>query len=265
LSRLTTQLSLYTTALAAGAGLAFAVATAEADEPTSASITAKDPYSFDNGAGGNTVSIAAGGTVTFSYPTGVSAHNVVFDTAQPTSCTGMPTSPSPSGWTGDCTFESYGTYAFHCGLHSFMTGKVQVPDPNAPPPTAPTDTAPAPGGGGPPPAGEPAPPVVKVARRQRGTVVRGSVTTPAGPSKIAVTALVAKSGLSARVRRVKIGSVTKTSKSTGTTAFSITINRAARRALHRRHRLSVSLRLVITPDTGTAVKKTMTVALRERP
>ena len=76
--------------MVAGAGLAVAVASAGANEPTTASITAKDPYSFDNGSGSSTVSIAAGGTVTFSYPSGASAHNVVFDTAQPTSCTNMP-------------------------------------------------------------------------------------------------------------------------------------------------------------------------------
>ena len=97
-----------------------------------AGITAKDPYSFDNGSGGNTVTIAAGGTVTFSYPSGASSHNVVFDPAQPTSCHDIPPSASPPGWSGSCTFEAYGTYTFHCSLHSFMTGTVEVPDPNTP-------------------------------------------------------------------------------------------------------------------------------------
>jgi plastocyanin len=243
------QLALCLVAVAAGGGVAIVVASAGADAPTSASITAKDPYNFDNGSGGNSVTIATDGTVNFSYPTGASSHSVVFSTAQPTSCTNMPSSPSPPGWSGSCTFDSYGTYSFHCGLHSFMTGTVEVPDPNAP----------SPGGG------ELASPVVKVANRQRGVVVRGSVTTPAGPSDIAVTALVAKSALSAsRVRRVRVGSVSKRSTGSGKTSFGLRINRAARRALHRRHRLAVSLRIVITPDAGTAVRKTMPVVLRER-
>ena len=93
-----------------------------------ASITAKDPYNFDNGSGGNSVTIAKGGSVTFSYPSGGgSSHNVVFGAAQPTSCTDMPATASPSPWSGSCTFDAYGTYTFHCGLHSFMTGTVDVP------------------------------------------------------------------------------------------------------------------------------------------
>ena len=92
------QLALCLAALAAGAALAVVVASAGADEPMTAGITAKDPYSFDNGSGGNSVSIAAGGTVTFSYPTGASSHNVVFDPAQPTSCHDIPPSASPPGW-----------------------------------------------------------------------------------------------------------------------------------------------------------------------
>ena len=74
----------------------------------SASITAKDPYSFDNGSGGNSVSVAPGGTVMFGYPTGASAHNVVFDTAQPTSCTNMPSTASPPGWSGSLRPGSIG-------------------------------------------------------------------------------------------------------------------------------------------------------------
>jgi plastocyanin len=263
------QLALCLAALAAGAGLAVAVASAGADEPTTASITAKDPYSFDNGSGGSSVSIARGGTVTFGYPTGTSAHSVVFDTAQPTSCTGMPSTASPPAWSGSCTFEAYGTYAFRCGLHSFMTGKVEVPDPNAPTtgttgPTPTETTGPAPPSGGNPSGGELTPPAVKVAARQRGVVVRGSVTTPAGPSDISVTALVARSALASRARLVKVGALKRRSAGTGRTSFGLRVNRSARRALHHRHRFAVTLRIVVTPDAGTAFKKTVPVVLREQ-
>ena len=64
------------------------------------------------------MNIAKGGSVSFSYPSGMSSHNVVFDTAQPTSCTDMPATASRrSPWSGSCTFDAYGTYAFHCELH----------------------------------------------------------------------------------------------------------------------------------------------------
>jgi plastocyanin len=224
------------------------VASAGADAPMTASITANDPYSFDDGNGSSSVTIARGGSVAFSYPSGASAHNVVFGATQPTSCTGMPATASPPGWSGSCTFDAYGTYTFHCGLHSFMTGTVEVPDPNAP--TTGTTTP---------------PPAVKVAHRQRGVIVRGSVTTPAGPSAIAVTALVAKKALASRVRLVKVGALRKHSAGTGKTAFGLRVNRAARRALERRHRLAVTLRIAVRPDAGAGVKKTVAVVLTKKP
>jgi plastocyanin len=234
-----------------------------------ASITAKDPYSFDNGSGASSVSVARGGTVTFSYPSGASFHNVVFDTAQPTACQDMPSGAAPPGWSGSCSFDAYGTYAFHCGLHSLMTGRVEVPDPSAPPTgtTGPTDPTGPTGPTGPPPTetgGELAPPAVKMSRRQSGTVVRGSVTTPAGPSTVAVTALVGKRALASRARLVKVGALKKHSAGTGRTSFALRIDRGARRALHRHHRLALTVRIAVAPDAGTAFKKTAKVVLREK-
>src|SRR6188768_2231424 len=69
-------------------------------------------FGFTNPATGETgVTINAGETVTFSYPEGFSAHNVVFETAAPTSCTQtagdgsgtippLPANPSGAGWAG---------------------------------------------------------------------------------------------------------------------------------------------------------------------
>jgi hypothetical protein len=105
---------------------------------------------------------------------------------------------------------------------------------------------------------------VKVAQRQRGVVVRGSVTTPAGPSTISLTALVARSALASRARLVKVGALKKRSAGTGATSFGLRVNRSARRALHRRHRLALRLRIVVNPDAGAASKKTVQVVLRER-
>jgi plastocyanin len=242
------QLPLCIAALAAGTALALAVASADAGAPATASITAKDPYSFDNGNGASSVTIATGGTVSFRYPKGSSLHNVRFAT-QPASCSGMPDAPAGPGWSGSCRFDSPGTYSFVCGQHYFMTGEVRVVDPNAPP----TGTT-----------GPPASPSVKVKRRQVGTVVRGSVTTPEGPSTIAVTAFAPKRAVAARAKRVKIGSVRKTSKGTGATAFRLRVNRAARKAIRRRHRLAVTIRIAITPPYGYTTTKSMAVVLREK-
>ena len=100
----------------------------------SASFTAVD-YRWIAGSGGTTVTIAAGGTVSFSYPSGHSMHNVDFGTGpQPTSCElggtaqapPIPATPTPPGWSGSCTFDTPGTYSFHCDMHPGMTGSVIV-------------------------------------------------------------------------------------------------------------------------------------------
>lgn len=99
----------------------------------SAAVTAKD-FEFD-GPGATTpaaVTLTAGGTVTFSYPSGASAHDVHFTGAGPSACTGstgqVGTAPGVAGpgWSAACTFSTTGTYRFVCDAHSSMTGMVTV-------------------------------------------------------------------------------------------------------------------------------------------
>jgi hypothetical protein len=99
-----------------------------------------------------------------------------------------------------------------------------------------------------------------VAHRQRGAVLRGTVTTPAGRARISVTAYLAAHGA-----RIRLGSQTKRSTGAGTAAFAVRLDAAGRRALVRAHRLAVVLRVVVTPAAGRPVTtKTVAVALRER-
>jgi plastocyanin len=118
--------------------------------PNTASFTAID-YSWQaNGGGGNSATIAQGGTVTISYPSGFSSHNADFGRgAAPTSCTQtrgavsggvppLPHSPTSPGWSGTCKFDTPGTYTFHCDLHPFMTATLTVKA--LPPPTTSTTT-----------------------------------------------------------------------------------------------------------------------------
>ncbi len=205
--------------------------------------------------------------MTFSYPSGAYSHNVDFDDHPPTACTQtagtnsgdvppLPHGPQPSGWEGSCRFDTPGTYAFHCDLHLSMTGTIVVEAADS---TTGTST--------PAPSAPAVPPTAQVTRRQTGTTVRGSVTTPAGPSRIVVTAFVSNRQLSKhrpkKAKRVKVGSQTKRSTGTAGASFAVKLNATARRALHRRHRLSVSVRIVVTPATGSAATTTATVTLRE--
>jgi plastocyanin len=109
--------------------------------PPDGAIKAVD-FEFQNVADpdSNEVTISAGGTVTFSYPSGGNFHNVGFSTLAPTSCTQtvgpnsgpvppLPNSPTGFGWAGTCQFNTPGTYTFVCGAHGFMQGQVIVQAP----------------------------------------------------------------------------------------------------------------------------------------
>jgi hypothetical protein len=101
------------------------------------------------------VTVDAGATVDFSYPTGISAHNVVF-AGNPTSCvqrTGvvittappLPAFSQPAGWSGECTFATPGIYTFVCQTHpTEMHGSVIVKDPGGGEPTPVPTTSPTP-------------------------------------------------------------------------------------------------------------------------
>src|SRR6476659_3105879 len=148
-------MTLLAVAAAAGAALAVAVHALApgAGAPSTADFTAVDFAWEANGTSSTSVTIAAGGTVTFSYPSGASRHNADFAGGPaPSSCTQtagvqggtpppLPTLPTAAGWSGSCSFNAVGTYAFHCDLHpGLMHGTVVVVDPNAPPPTTSTGT-----------------------------------------------------------------------------------------------------------------------------
>jgi plastocyanin len=95
----------------------------------------------------STVEIPAGGTVSFSYPSGSGRHNVFFDGAQPKSCVQTagdiwaPNPPLPwytqgPGWAGTCTFNVPGTYPFHSQGNFALSGRVVVVATPTPTPTA---------------------------------------------------------------------------------------------------------------------------------
>ena len=276
MSRRARHLSLYLAALAAGALVALAVSAAASDRaqpPPTATFTASNNEWTVAGTSSNTATIGAGGTVTFSSPIGNNEHNARFSGSAPSSCSpALPVDPQPPEWSSTCQFDTAGTYAFVCTAHPGMGGTVSVlapGTPTTPPPTTGPGTSPP---GGSPPGGSPGlpgTPTVKVARRQRGTTVRGSVTTSVAGSRLVIKALVSNRLLATspprRVRKVSVGSLRRLVPSAGKTPFAVRLNRAARRALNRRDRLTVDLRISVTPLGGTATTKTAKVILRPAP
>jgi plastocyanin len=274
------HLSLLAIAVAGVAALLLSGA-AQGQAPPTAAIVAADDF-FRTGDGGPpSVTIVAGGNVDFSYPSGNSRHNVVFTGAQPSACgvsqgpasstsAPLPNSPALAPWDGGCTFADPGTYPFVCALHGNMTGSVRVVAAGAvPPPSVPP---PAPSPPPPPPAVPPAPPAavapaasgLRVASRQRGSTVRGSVRVRSAGSRVLTRAFARRNALygGRSLHQVQVGRRARSSAPSGRVAFSVALNAAARRALRRNGRLSISLRLTVTPPQGSAYTATRAVVLR---
>ncbi|MBE2314543.1 Ig-like domain repeat protein [Solirubrobacter sp. CPCC 204708] len=87
----------------------------------------------------NRVTINAGEKVSFAQLQAGMPHNVAFSNAQPTSCTQLTGNPidtntSPpmpdlatnEDWTGECRFNTGGTYNFFCTQHEGMEGTIEV-------------------------------------------------------------------------------------------------------------------------------------------
>jgi plastocyanin len=252
-----------------------------ASPPSHASFTAVDPYSWQASGGGNQVTIAQGGTVSFGYPSGGTQHNADFYTsAQPSSCTQtagpnsgsvppLPHSPTSPGWAGTCTFNTPGTYRFYCGAHlTLMPGTIVVEAPGGttttttPTTTTPTTTTTSPtttttNAPPPPVAGRAA---VSVRHRQHGRKIVGSVEIPAGYAGGSLEVDVLAPARSLGLRRkglVRVGRLTRQQVGEGTLPFSVTL-----RGLHRHHRLTLTVKVRLRAPQGPSSSLRFTVLLR---
>lgn len=248
-----------------------AVAVAEAP-PLTGTINAVD-IAWENPANGqNKVTIAPGGTVNFSYPSGGTIHNVVFSGASPTSCTQtagpnsgpvppLPANPSGPGWAGNCKFDAEGTFAFVCGFHAGMKGSVVV---SATIPAEPPSGGGGGGGsgGGAAETGGPAASKLVVAAVQRGGAVRGSVVVAGAGSRLGVDLMARRSGLGGSgAKLVSVGRVSK-AVGAGKRAFSVGLSGAAKRAVAEAGRLAVTVKLKVTPASGAAFTATKAVTVK---
>jgi plastocyanin len=241
--------------------------------PPSAEIVAVDgvPNAFKTAAGGApTVTIGSGGSVAFSYPMGAKIHNVRFTGAQPSTCVQtagtstapippLPNPPAGPGWSGYCTFEVAGTYPFVCVVHASMTGSVTVEPPAGPPPPPPPTGGPNPP---PPPAlpaatARPAASGLRIARRQRGATIRGSLQVTKAGSR-----LLARAFMRRGARQLQVGRQLRPAVGGTRVSFAVKLYVVGRRALRRDRRLVVSVRLSVTPLQGRAYAARRSVVLR---
>jgi plastocyanin len=252
-------------------------APARSEAPATASIVASDfAFKSYDGSPAN-VTIAAGGAVGFSYSSGASTHNVVFTGAAPSQCQGtsgpasgsrgpVPLSPSGPGWSGNCRFDFAGSYPFHCGMHAGMTGTVTVTgtaEGTVPPPPPPTAVPPPP----PPPPAVPrgaAASALRVSAIQRGTTIRGSIKVSRAGSRLLVRTLTRRSVLvgGRSTKQSEIGRRLQRSVAAKRVAFVVKLSSLARKALTRRGRLTISLRVTVTPKLGKFYTATRSITLR---
>jgi len=265
----------------AGLGALVSGGAAEGQAPATASIVVAD-NSFKTAAGGSpNVTIAPGGRVDFSFPTGSNPHNVKFTGPLPSACTAtqgaaasasaLPALPSDQPWAGFCDFTVANTYPFVCEVHGSMTGSVVVmagsqtpPPPPPPPPPGPPPDSPPPPPPPPPPALTAAGSAVRITSQQRGFTVRGSIRVRSAGSRLVARAFARRRSLSGgrSALLVQVGRQARSAVPAARVSFAARIDAAARRALRRNGRLAITLRLTVTPPSGAAYRTTRSVVLR---
>jgi hypothetical protein len=100
---------------------------------------------------------------------------------------------------------------------------------------------------------------VKLAPKQRGTRVRGTVEVKQAASKLEVT-------VTARLKRapVRVGHWVKASTGSGPEAFSVPLDASARRALRRQRRLTTTVAVTLTAPDGKRLTHTAKALIRPR-
>lgn len=226
------------------------------------------------------VTVAPGGAVTLQNTTEV-AHGVewVGGPATPVCASGVPVGSAPTAagkkWSGACTFSLTGTYTFYCTVHGAeMTGTITVNAEGTTTTSQQTGSAPTASGesgpatasplGGSPLSGR-ASTAVKLARSQHGRSVHGSVNVSSagvgGRLEVDLLASAASLGNARHGSQTRIGRFLRSSLKAGAEPFTAPLTATGRAALSRRRRLAVTVKIVLTPAHGSAVRVSRSVVL----
>jgi plastocyanin len=235
------------------------------------------------------VTVASGSVVSFQNSSSLVPHGVVWESGNPETpvCNGVPIDEGQTNWKGSCTFTRAGTYTYYCSVHGMaMSGTIVVGAPaTTPTPTPTTPTTPAtpttPGATTtPPPTSSGAVPpgtglasplagrtaeAIRLLRAQHGESVRGSIRiSPAGVGTRLDVELLANSTVlteKQRSKQIRVGSLVRAALKPGRNSFVAALSRQGRAALHRGARLTLTVRITLTPAHGAALHVTRVVVL----
>jgi hypothetical protein len=201
--------------------------------------------------------------VTFKNPSGSVLHGVAW-TGGPEApkCTGVPVDEFKYSWSGSCTFTQAGAYPFKCTVHPSMTGKITVASSGTNP-----NPSPQPGSPGLPgsQSGGPALQALNIAKGQRGSSVKGSLTVSGAGAggKLQIDLFATRAMLfgAGHPGKMRVGRLTRSSLSMGHLSFKVALTSVARRALNRVERLPLQVKVALTPFQGESLRRVRAVIL----
>lgn len=270
---------------------AFVVLPALASSETSQTVNAlggeEGVYKYPPYWSPHEVNVQAGGHVTFANASTSVKHGIIWTGPAPTCDASVPVGAggAKTNWSGACTFSQPGEYAFYCSFHGpEMSGKIVVqangtitpePGPGSPevplyPPSSGGGSSSGSGGGGSAGPGGSlfagGAHALRLAAVQHSPSVHGSIDIASGGAggKLEV-ALFARGASLAAVHRpagVRVGRLLRSSVRAGVVSFTTLLNARGRAALHRRHRLALTVQIVLTPVAGAPASVTRSVVLR---
>ncbi len=227
------------------------------------------------------ITIAAGGEVTFTDNTTTKA-NIAWMGAAPTCSSSVPVSPAPpqTPWEGKCKFEQPGTYKFESSTlfnggpsldytkYEIVVESTATPTTTTTtPPTTTTSTPtaphePSPGYGSPV---EGAPRALKLAASQHGSTLRGSIKVSQADSggrlEVALFAAGAPLAKTQHAAQVRIGRLVRSALKAGSMSFSVPLSAKGKASLRRHRRLTLTVKITLTPLRGAAVTTTRSVVM----
>lgn len=261
--------------LAAVLGMAVAIGPVVASFATEPTIEATGgSYGYGFRWSPSTAEVKEGGTVTFQNTSTSVPHGVEWTGGpEAPSCPGVPINEGKTGWKGRCTFAHPGTYTFRCVVHpTEMTGTVTVSANGAvtttmtsPPPVPPaTTTGITPAVPSESPLVSSAAGALKLAKSQRGGVVKGSIdiSNAGAGDRLEVDVFAAKGLLAKHAGPSRVGAFSRSSVPGGQTSFSVKLDSKALRALKRRQELRLTVKVTLTPLYGTPLTITRLVVER---